>query len=1046
MNPVKVAWQAMILSFIMAQGVTSAIGATQEVLIQGFAFVPSTLTINVGDTVNWTQKDAIQHTSTSDASPPDWNSGLLTLNQSYSFTFNAAGTFPYHCIPHALTMHGSVTVRAASVGPVVQMTEPADGMAFAVPANVTLTAMASNADNTISVVEFFDGTNSLGASTITPYTLTVTNMAAGTHVLTAKATDLQGASTVSEPVTIQVNDLPVVQFKSPGVGAVYLPPANITLQVTATETNGTIDHVEFFVGTSSIGVVNQSPYILTWSNVSAGNYSLTSKAVDARGDSTMSAPRSVVVTEVSAYNQHNLVSDLPGMADHTDTNLVNPWGIATSSSSPFWISDNHSGLSTLYDTTGTPLSLVVGVPPANGGNPPGSPTGILFNGSASFMVEAQPARFIFATEDGTISAWNTGTSAELKADNSTFGTVYKGLAIANNGSADFLYAADFHNGNVDIFDGNFNPINLSGAFTDPALPSGYAPFGIQQVAGNIYVTYALQDAEGHDDVPGAGHGYVDVFDTSGNFLRRLISNGSLNSPWGVTMAPEGFGIFSGALLVGNFGDGRINAFDPATGAHLGALPDLNGNPIAIQGLWGLMFGNGGRGGDANRLYFAAGIAGEGVVEDHGLFGSISATPAVMITSVVDNGTAVTMSWTGGSGPYLLQRKDAVTDTNWFNVLTTHSLHVTVPKEGPTGFYRVMDNATNIVIPLSVLLSGPTEVPAVATEAVGEGSLSVEGMQLTYHISYSGLSGDATAAHIHGPADTTQPASVLIPLEGASGTSGVLSGTHTLTSNEMAILFSGLAYVNIHTPANQGGEIRGQIVPLRIPITMSGAAEVSPVSTPGVASGWITLIGNQMFYDIPFVNLSADASAAHIHGPADVTTNAPVLIPFTGASGTSGTLSGQAPLTPLELNYLLEGLTYINIHTSLHPGGEIRGQVLPWQFTVALDGESEVPSVVSSGTGSGTLSLSGTNLTYSIRYSGLSSDAQESHIHGPADAGHPAGVLFPLAGAAGTSGTLSGSESLTADWLADIVAGMTYVNIHTTLNGGGEIRGQVLLKY
>jgi len=323
-----------------------------------------------------------------------------------------------------------------------------------------------------------------------------------------------------------------------------------------------------------------------------------------------------------AHLQTNLVSDLPGMASHTDSNLVNPWGIAASATSPFWVADNHTGVSTLYDTSGTPQSLVVTVPPAAGGTQ-GSPTGIVFNGSTDFQVSAgTPARFIFATEDGTISGWASGTAATLKVDNSASEAIYKGLAIGNNGTANFLYAADFHGGKIDAFDATFAPATLAGSFSDPTIPTGYAPFNVQNIVGVLYVTYALQDADAEDDVPGLGHGFINKFDLNGNFIARFASRGTLNSPWGLAVAPPGFGAFANALLVGNFGDGRINVFDPATGALLGQVSDNSGHAISIEGLWGLRIGNGGSGGDPNTLYFAAGIAGPDELEDHGLFGSI----------------------------------------------------------------------------------------------------------------------------------------------------------------------------------------------------------------------------------------------------------------------------------------------------------------------------------------------------------------------------------------------------------------------------------------
>jgi uncharacterized protein (TIGR03118 family) len=263
------------------------------------------------------------------------------------------------------------------------------------------------------------------------------------------------------------------------------------------------------------------------------------------------------------------------------------------------------------------------VPPAAGGKQ-GSPTGIVFNSSTDFQISAgTPARFIFATEDGTISGWASGTNAILMVDNSASEAIYKGLAIGNNGTANFLYAADFHGAKIDVFDAAFAPATLAGNFSDPTIPAGYAPFNIQNIGGVLYVTYALQDADGEDDVPGLGHGFINKFDLNGNLIARFASRGPLNSPWGLAVAPAGFGAFANALLVGNFGDGRINVYDSVTGNFLfQQLADGSGHAISIEGLWGLKFGNGGNGGDVNTLYFAAGIAGPDELEDHGLFGSI----------------------------------------------------------------------------------------------------------------------------------------------------------------------------------------------------------------------------------------------------------------------------------------------------------------------------------------------------------------------------------------------------------------------------------------
>jgi uncharacterized protein (TIGR03118 family) len=333
------------------------------------------------------------------------------------------------------------------------------------------------------------------------------------------------------------------------------------------------------------------------------------------------------------YIQHDLVSDVPGLAAFTDPNLVNAWGIASSPSGPLWIANNGTGTSTVYRGNGTALPLVVTIPfGAANTDQSGVPTGVVFNGTGEFMVTENSvsgsAVFLFAGEDGTISGWNPtvdATNAVLpaSADLSATGAVFKGLALGATDSGNFVYATDFHDGFVQVFDSTFTPTTT---FTDTTLTAlGFAPFGIANIGGNLYVTFAMQDADKHDDVAGPGFGYIDEFDTSGNLIRQFAAQGTLNSPWGMAVAPGNFGTFSGALLVGNFGDGRINAFDLDTGAFLGQMKGPNGKtPLAIDGLWGLHFGNGGSGGRRNLLFFTAGPNHEG----DGLFGSIRAIPAV----------------------------------------------------------------------------------------------------------------------------------------------------------------------------------------------------------------------------------------------------------------------------------------------------------------------------------------------------------------------------------------------------------------------------------
>jgi uncharacterized protein (TIGR03118 family) len=326
----------------------------------------------------------------------------------------------------------------------------------------------------------------------------------------------------------------------------------------------------------------------------------------------------------NAYHVVSLVADVPGVAAFTDPNLVNGWGITAGPTTPWWVSNNGTDTSTLYDGTGTARPLVVSVP--------GHPTGTVFNGTTHFVVSAGvasgPARFLFATESGTILGWNpavppppTSTHAQLAVDRSGVGAIYKGLAIGHSGGLDYLYATDFHNGRIDVFGGSFALQAWAGAFTDPALPAGYAPFGIANLGGTLYVTFAKQDAERHDEIAGEGLGFVDAFGTDGSFIGRVASGDDLNAPWGLAWAPAGFGRFSGDLLVGNFGDGRIHGFALTRDGweDRGPVKGSDHRPIAIDGLWGMGFGNGSASGPTTTLYFAAGPDDE----NHGLFGAIS---------------------------------------------------------------------------------------------------------------------------------------------------------------------------------------------------------------------------------------------------------------------------------------------------------------------------------------------------------------------------------------------------------------------------------------
>ena len=326
----------------------------------------------------------------------------------------------------------------------------------------------------------------------------------------------------------------------------------------------------------------------------------------------MALPALAPAAEDKSYMVHNLVADTPGTADHTDPNLVNGWGLTASATSPWWVADNGTNVSTVYRADGTIVPLVVQVPT--------HPTGTVFWSPTARAV------FVFATEVGTIRGWHPsqGNQTVVLADRSAQGAIYKGLAIAATTGGDRFYAADFHNARVDVFDGSFTLVSGQGAFVDPRLPGGYAPFGIQNIGGRIFVTYAKQDEDAVDEVAGQGRGLVDAYDLSGNLLARVAQHGQLNAPWGLALAPANFGRFSGDLLVGNFGDGQINAYEELPNGHFehrGELRDADGKSLTIDGLWAIQFGHGApNNGPPNTLFFTAGPDDE----THGLFGAITA--------------------------------------------------------------------------------------------------------------------------------------------------------------------------------------------------------------------------------------------------------------------------------------------------------------------------------------------------------------------------------------------------------------------------------------
>jgi uncharacterized protein (TIGR03118 family) len=569
---------------------------------------------------------------------------------------------------------------------------------------------------------------------------------------------------------------------------------------------------------------------------------------------------------VSAANNHlvhNLVSDLPGIADHQDQNLVNAWGNGFSGSSPFWIGNNGTGTATLYDGTGSALALVVSIPgPASSGGP-GAVTGVLFNSNVSAfnVADGKPASFLFCTEDGTISGWNPSadaTHALIMIDNSSSGAVYKGCTLGGTAAAPMMYAANFNSGKIDYWDAALKAMPAS--FNNPAVPAGFAPFNIQNLGGKLYVTYARQNAEKHDDVAAAGNGYVAVFDMSGNLMANLVTQGPLNSPWGMAVAPASFGDFASALLVSNFGDGKIDAFNATSGALMGTLNDVAGKPISIPGLWSINFGNGGRGGDAATLYFTAGISGNGdPVESHGLFGSVQAAPSVQTTGIV-NGASLTAgaiaanTWVSIKGGALSATTRTWAAPDFVNKQLPAQLDgIGVTMNGEAAYVEfVSPSQLNVLVPAD-LPAGATQIQVTNNglkSAVIDTTLQAAAPAF-FTIGAITASGNAYIAAEHSDGSVSGPPNLIAGLS-----------TTPLQAGETAVLFAtGLGATNPAVP-------NGQTFPAPLPLSVTPTVTIGGLNAQVAFAGLISPGLYQVNVVIPS-GIGSDGGAGNVDAPVSL---------------------------------------------------------------------------------------------------------------------------------------------------------------------------------
>ncbi len=1144
-------------TLLLCGGMLPGTAATHDVRIVNFSFQPPNVNAQVTDSVRWTQEDALTfHTSTSGQGL--WNSPFLGQGQTFTHTFNNPGSFPYFCSPHP-DMLGSVTVAGGNTAPTVSITSPTNGASFTGPLDLTVTATAEDGGGSVTQVQFFNGSTSIGVDTSSPYSASA-NFGLGTHVLTAVATDNLGTSTTSAPVSITVsagNTAPVVSITSPTNGASFSGPLDLTVTATAEDPGGSITQVEFFNGPASVGVDTSSPYSAS-GTFGIGTHLLTAVATDNLSIARTSAPVSITVSSTPIDNpivaripKGDLTIELQTIVD----GLASPLGMA--------VPDDGSGRMFVYDQEGrvwvitaqgtklpTPLLDVrnrltpLGAYDERGLLGMATHTNFAANPfiyTYTSETTAGIADFTTQLEAGTtnnhqsvIAEWRIDAANTNRVDpasrrevmridqpqsNHNGGTIRFGpdgllyIALGDGGGADDEGNGHVAGGNAQFLEnvyGKFLRINVdarTSANGQYGVPAGN-PFvgapGIDEIYAfgfrNPY-TFSFDRVSGAAYVADVGQNRIeeiDVLARGGNFGWRIKEGSFFFDPNGagpgyVTATPvvpvppglvdpiaeydhdDGLAVVGGYVYRGtavtNLGTryvfGDWGTFNTPAGRLFYLESDASIKEFRIGlddrplGFWLKGFGE-----DANGELYAFVSRGLGPSGNTGrMLKIVSAPEPIEITNTVLISTNIEMAWCGGLGPFAVQKKNQLNDPMWINAAFPPNRTSSLPAIGTAAFFRVSDTANQPAIPLTAILSGAAERPnPVDTTATGSGSFALEGSVLRFDIRYSGLSSNSSAAHIHGPASAAGSTGIMIdlaPFHGGpfGGTAGTFSGSVVLTPTQKAAVLAGLTYVNVHSAAHNGGEIRGQIAPVMFQTVLSGTHErPNPVTnSAGTGSATFALVGNQLTFNISYRNLSGNATAAHIHGPADENGATGVMVdlgPFNGgAFGASGNMSGTITLNPAQLAALVDGLTYVNIHTDLNQPGEIRGQIRPqttaMPFTAILSGESERPNPVTNttATGSATFSLEGDTLHFDIRYSGLISNATASHIHGPASAAQGAGIMIDLGpyhiGPFGsTNGTIAGRVVLTPTQKNAVVSGLTYVNVHSAAHNGGEIRGQI----
>jgi glucose/arabinose dehydrogenase len=941
-----------------------------------------------------------------------------------------------------------------NVPPSVQIDVPGNAATFTSGLPLALTASAADTDGQVTSVQFFDGAVPLGSVGSSPFTLTVT-LYTGAHTLTAVATDDRGAQTTSAPVTATGVTVPIANPI-----AERIPKGSLTTEL-QTVADGMASPIALAApddGTGRLFVADQDGRV--WVVTAGGR--LNTPALDIRDRLVL----------LGGYDERGLL----GLALHPNF-AQNPLLYTYTSESNTAPADFPSGPGTTSNHQSVVAEWRISAADAN-------------------RVDVATRREILRVDEPQSN--HNGGALRFGPDRLLY------IALGDGGAANDAGAGHVPGGNgqdinralgkllrLDV-DARTAPNGQYGVPGDnpfvgaDGLDEIYAygfrnpfAFSFDRLTGQLYLADVGQNKIEEIDIvtKGANYGWNHRegnawFDGAGNIVTAPVRPPPANlvDPIAVYDHDDGTAVIGGHVyrgaaipaLAGRYIFGDWGTFGAPSG-RLFYLDETNGvrqlrigseDRALRQWLKGI-----GEGPDGE-LYLLT-TRGLGPNGDTGrLLKLVSAPAPIALANPAVAATTVSHAWTGGAGPFTLQRKNSPSDPVWTDAAASDTRAARSTLDAPAALYRVKDSAHDPRTIFSAYLSGAAERPANASTATGLGLFVLDGSTLAFNVAYSGLAADATASHIHGATNTTGNAGVRIDLGpyngGAWGSKGTLSGVIVLTDAQRSLILSGLSYINIHNRLFPGGEIRGQLAPVNFQVGLDGASQRPANDSPGIGLGNLLLVGNQLTLNLTYRNLEQPAFAAHIHGPGGVDAIAPVLVdlgPLSGGAwGTSGALSGTVTLSPTQLAALIDGQTYINIHTpGEYDSGEIRGQILPHQsgtpLSALLSGLAERPTpITNSAAGSGTFSLEGDTLTFNVVYAGLSGPAVAAHIHGTADSSTTAGVLISLApfngGAWGTGGTLAGSVTLTPTQREAVLAGQTYVNVHTAANPGGEVRGQI----